>query len=139
MDCLVKEISSEETIDIRHRVMWPNMPVDYVRLPEDELGKHFGLFVNGELKSIVSLFVKDNKAQFRKFATNKCEQGKGYGTILLNQVMDIAAAEGVLAIWCNARLSKSSYYLKFGLKQTNTCFNKGGIQYVIMEKVLVNA
>ncbi|MEH6514757.1 MAG: GNAT family N-acetyltransferase [Maribacter arcticus] len=131
----IVQITSEETLSIRHKVMWPNKPIDYVQLPNDAEGKHFGYFKNDELISVISLFVENNEAQFRKFATLKEYQGKGFGSDLLNELMLISAKEQLSKIWCNARINKIDYYSKFGMIETNNKFIKGGIGYVIMERI----
>lgn len=121
-------------LPIRHKVMWPDKPMSYVELPNDEKGKHFGLFVNGEITSIISLFKSNNEAQFRKFATLIEHQGFGYGTILLNKVIDLIKKEKIAKLWCNARVEKSKFYERFDLTSTTKKFKKGGIEYVIMER-----
>lgn len=131
----IVQITSEETLSIRHKVMWPNKPIDYVQLPNDAEGRHFGYFKNDELISVISLFVENNEAQFRKFATLKEYQGKGFGSELLNELMLISEKEQLSKIWCNARINKIDYYSKFGMKETNNQFIKGGISYVIMERI----
>jgi predicted GNAT family N-acyltransferase len=131
----IVQITSEETLSIRHKVMWPNKPIDYVQLPNDAEGRHFGYFKNDELISVISLFVENNEAQFRKFATLKEYQGKGFGSELLNELMLISAKEQLSKIWCNARINKIDYYSKFGMIETNNKFIKGGIGYVIMERI----
>lgn len=130
----IAEITSEETIPIRHEVMWPNKPIDYVRVPNDDKGKHFGLFINDKLIAVISLFVENDEAQFRKFACLVEYQGKGYGTLLLKHVINMANQNKLNKIWCNARIDKAYYYAKFGMARTNEEFVKGGIEYVIMEK-----
>ncbi|SHO62632.1 GNAT family N-acetyltransferase [Algoriphagus zhangzhouensis] len=134
MEHKILEISANEVLLIRHTVMWPTKPIDYVRLPNDENGRHFGLYINDQLVSVISLFIENSLAQFRKFATLKKYQGKGYGTILLNEIMLIAQENKLSKIWCNARVEKSSFYEKFGMQITDKTFEKGGIIYVIMEK-----
>ncbi len=37
-------------------------------------------------------------------------------------------------IWCNARISKSGFYQKFGMTGTAVTFEKEGIGYVVMER-----
>ena len=133
----IKQITSSETLPIRHKVMWPNKPIEYVELPNDENAKHFGLFVNGEVTSIISLFTENNEVQFRKFATLKEFQGLGYGTILLKSIIDLVKKEGIRKLWCNARVEKSKFYERFNLKTTDKKFEKGGIEYVVMEKLLL--
>lgn len=134
MDHKILEIPVYKVLEIRHTVMWPTKPIDYVRLPNDEEGRHFGLYINDELVSVISLFIENSQAQFRKFATLEKHQGKGYGTILLNEIMSIAQENKLSKIWCNARVEKSSFYEKFGMKATDKTFEKGGVSYVIMEK-----
>lgn len=129
------EITADDAVPIRHKVMWPNHSIDYVKLPNDHEGKHFGLFVDHTLISVVSLFITNKEAQFRKFATLNEYQGKGYGTMLLKEIMHIAEKEQLSKIWCNARTAKTNYYTKFNLQITTTEFVKGGINYVIMERI----
>ncbi len=113
--------------------MWPEKDISYVQLPEDEDGHHFGLYLSGELVSVVSLFVKGQRAQFRKFATLPQYQGKGYGSMLLQHLFRQAATQGITQLWCNARKEKASFYRRFGLQETNHTFMKDGKSYVVME------
>ncbi len=136
MSSVIRTIPFESTWPIRHEVMWPDMPFDFVKLPEDEQGQHLGLFVQDELISIISVFFSSGEAQFRKFATIKKHQGKGYGTKLLTYLMTDLEDRQLSRIWCNARIDKSDYYEKFGLVATDKTYIKGGIQFVIMEKLL---
>ena len=130
------ELTATQTWPIRHQVMWPDKPLEYVKLPNDAIGNHFGLMVAGNLVSIISLFERDNEIQFRKFATLKQEQGKGYGSFLLSNVLKDNISLSTKTIWCNARTDKSTFYQKFGLQPTKDTFNKGGIDYVIMKKII---
>lgn len=130
----IQQIEAATTWNLRHQVMWPNCPINYVKLPKDEEGIHFGLFVNDELQSVISLFVEGKNAQFRKFATHQSTQGKGYGTRLLKHLMKYAEEQEIDRIWCNARCDKTSFYKRFGMETTDQFFEKGGISYVIMEK-----
>ncbi|WP_299442879.1 GNAT family N-acetyltransferase [uncultured Aquimarina sp.] len=134
----IVEITSEQTLNIRHKTMWPDKPIDYVRVVNDHEGRHFGLFINDKMISVISLFIINEEAQFRKFATLADYQGKGFGTILLKKIMSIAEDENIHKIWCNARIDKSNYYAKFGMILTDDKFTKDGIEYIIMEKTFAN-
>ncbi|AJY75630.1 GNAT family N-acetyltransferase [Paenibacillus beijingensis] len=132
----IRRINKEMAWELRHVVMWPDKDVDYVKLQDDDEGIHYGLFSNERVVSVISLFVDGDEAQFRKFATLRHEQGKGYGSKLLQYVLDEAQSMGIERIWCNARKNKAPFYAKFGLAQTPSIFSKGGIEYVIMEKLM---
>ncbi len=130
----IKEITASATLDLRQRILWPNKPLQYVRLPQDNKGIHFGLYREKQLIAVGSLFIEGAEAQFRKLATTTNEQGKGYGSLLLSHIMDYCKAKAVERIWCNARVDKQDFYLKRGLKPTKEKFSKYGIAYLVMEK-----
>ena len=129
----IKRVCAEQTWNLRHEVMWPDRDIEYVKLEDDNEGIHFGLFVGVRMVSVISLFVEGESAQFRKFATSKSEQGKGYGISLLKTALYEMKELGVKRVWCNARISKVEFYKKFGFCKTDKCFEKGGKSYVIME------
>jgi GNAT superfamily N-acetyltransferase len=129
-------VSLETALKIRQHVMWPNKPLDFVKVEGDEAGLHYALLLNGKPISVVSLFYGSDDMQFRKFATLPNHQGKGYGTRLLTHIMCEAHEKGVGRIWCNARISKAGFYKKFGLAETTQTFTKDGIGFVVMERWL---
>lgn len=135
---IIRQITKEETWPIRQLVMWPNKPIEYCILENDEVGFHYGVYIdNHDPVSVISLFVENGVAQFRKFATRQEEQGKGYGTALLNFAIHEAKKQGCHTIWCNARKLKASFYETFGLVATHDEFMRGNIAYVKMEKSLI--
>ncbi|ELR68827.1 GCN5-related N-acetyltransferase [Fulvivirga imtechensis AK7] len=133
---MIKEITADATWPLRQEVMWPDKDMDYIRLPDDSNGRHYGYYVDHQLISVISLFEQSDSIQFRKFATANPHQGKGYGTQLLQHVLDSLVGTGHCRIWCNARIDKALFYEKFGLKKTATRFEKDGVSYVVMEKLL---
>lgn len=133
----IEQISAPYTWALRHEVMWPDKPIEYVQLPMDYQGIHWGLYVQNELTSVISMFEQEaGDFQFRKFATRTEHQGKGYGSALLRAAFEWIAGQGAHRIWCNARVIKSEFYRRFGMAETDSTFTKGGINYVIMEKIL---
>lgn len=132
----IKEIQPFETWEIRHRVMWAGKSLEDIKLPNDDTGLHFGLFRGSILLSVVSVFLENNAAQFRKFATENVEQGKGYGAKLLDHLIQECTARNVKTLWCNARTSASGFYEKFGLEIISESWVKDGIEYVKMSRDL---
>ena len=131
----IKNIQASETWDLRHRVMAPNRPFDSIKLPKDEEGLHFGLFEEEKLISVISLFIENDTAQFRKFATEISEQNKGYGSILLNHIIEESVKNNVKNLWCNARMSAFGFYEKFGFKAISETWMGNEIEYVKMERI----
>ncbi|MEE9364483.1 MAG: GNAT family N-acetyltransferase [Cellulophaga sp.] len=138
MKTTIKQITAEETWSLRHKVMWPNESIDYIKLPEDNYGVHFGLFKKQLLVSVISLFIKNDTAQFRKLATLISEQNHGYGGQLLDYIINYSSSKEIKTLWCNARKEKIQFYEKRGLLKTPEEFSKGGIDYVILTKQITN-
>ena len=52
----IQKVSADDLMEIRHLVLWPDKPREFVKVPEDESGIHFGLYFEGALVSVISLF-----------------------------------------------------------------------------------
>ncbi|KOP36374.1 N-acetyltransferase [Flavobacterium sp. WLB] len=129
----IKPIQASQTWQIRHEVMWPDQPFEFVQLEEDNSGFHFGVFEDHKLVSIISCFIEGKEMQFRKLATLSAFQGKGIASHLLEYILQFAKERDLEKVWCNARTNKKSFYEKFGMKDTFKTFTKAGQEYTIME------
>jgi len=130
----IKEIKPSETLDLRHRILSPNQSMESIILEEDDSGQHFGIFNANLLIAVISLFIKNDVAQFRKFATETSKQNKGYGSILLNRVIEEAIKNNVDTIWCNARVTAIEFYRKFGFVVVSDMWINNEVEYVKMER-----
>ncbi len=105
-------------------------------LPNDADGLHYGLFDSGQLVSVISMFVSDKHAQFRKFATDNAYQGKGFGSQLLGFLIDTAKGLNIKELACDARITAIGFYEKFGMKVNSEVFQKSGKDYVRMSLMI---
>lgn len=129
----IEQIRYELTWRIRHEVMYPDLPFESIKLPEDPEGIHFGLYYQDRLTSVVSVFYEGDVFQFRKLATLDAFQNKGLGSMLLSYIIEFIKCEKGHKIWCNARVSAVPFYEKFGFKTRGREFIAQGINFVIME------
>jgi len=134
----IEQIRDDLTWRIRHEAMYPNLPMEAVKLENDDEGMHFGLYANDQLTSVVSLFHEGTSYQFRKFATISEMQNNGYGSMLLRHIIQYVTAMGATLLWCNARVSAVGFYEKFGFVKTDKTSQKHQIDFVIMELELYN-
>ncbi len=132
----IRSIAPEQTYSLRHSVLWPNKPFDYVKIENDEEGHHFGAFRAEELVAVISLFVDGNESRFRKFAARPDCQRQGIGTLLLNHVIDVAKQSGATTLWCDARLDAADFYRRFGMEAVSEVFYKGPIPYAKFSRTL---
>jgi predicted GNAT family N-acyltransferase len=129
----IEQIQIELALPVRHRAMYPGQDRDLAKLPDDEEGIHFGLFDHNKLISVVSWFRRnEQEAQFRKLATLEEFRSSGYGTLLMQSIMEFSKSENITSLWCNARVSATNFYKKLGFTETGKRFTKNGIDYVIM-------
>lgn len=132
----IAAIKASQTWQIRHDVMWPDQPFEFVQLKEDDLGEHFGVFNGEKLVSIVSCFFSEDEMQFRKLATLEQFQGQGIASELLKYVLKLAREKKIKKVWCNARTNKKSFYEKFGMEDTGRTFEKSSQEFTIMQILL---
>ena len=150
----MRRITPQQTVPLRHAVLWPNKPVEYVLLPEDSTGYHYEAFddsTTGEPLAVISLFLEDippegdpdahrgadsptpAMARFRKFACEPSFQGRGIGTTLLRYVLDVTRDElNCRVLWCDARVESAGWYERRGLSKFGRTFYKGEVEYIRM-------
>ncbi|KIP07920.1 hypothetical protein PHLGIDRAFT_127354 [Phlebiopsis gigantea 11061_1 CR5-6] len=139
----IRRIAPEDTVALRHTVLWPDKPVSYVLLPEDGAGHHFGAFLSETPVpvAVISLFVEPllaetspRTARFRKFACDPSHQGCGIGSALLRHIFTVAKSElGCAVIWCDGRVKTAPWYEKRGMRRFGDLFYKGPVEYVRMK------
>lgn len=132
----IRPVPLKEVWLLRHLVMYPNYPEDVIKLKDDALGLHLGIYKAGELVSVVSVFQQGRNMQFRKLATRKDWQGKGLASALLHHIDNLAQQKRVQRLWCNARLSATGLYKKMGMYATGQSWQALGQDFIVMEKKL---
>lgn len=109
----VKQIPPQETYPVRQPVLRPDKPLESCIFDGDdaETTVHFGLYENGELAGVASLFKVKNDAiaeedqyQLRGMAVLANHQKKGFGEKLLKAAEDYAMSRYAGLLWFNAKL-----------------------------------
>ena len=129
------ELSIEDCIDLRHKVLWPDLPRDESRVPGDDVARHFGIVRDGTVISCLSAFCDGkDRVQIRKFATRQQLQGQGLGTQLLKEVLSKLQQEGVQSVFLDARLTAVPFYLRAGFTTEGNPFIRKGLTFIRMVK-----
>ena len=132
----IKKVSVEDILPIRHKVLWPDKPFEFVKVEGDEEGIHFGLYENSILVTIISLFAEGKSLRFRKFATLTEYQNRGLGKLMILKVIDYAQENSFERLWCDARTDALNFYERVGFKKFSEPFFKENIEYYKIEKIL---
>lgn len=129
----IEEVEYQEILKLRQEVMYPDKDLDFVKLENDSKGLHLGIYDEGNLASIVSLFIEGRDIQFRKLATRPEFQCKGYASKLIKYILDYANEMEFNKVWANSRVNVYPFYEKLGFQKTANTFTKNGYDYVIIE------
>lgn len=131
---IISEAPYQDVLALRQQVMYPDKDIEFVKLPDDNLGLHIGVYEADELLSVMSIFLHvPGEIQFRKLATRRDKQKKGYASALMKWLIDYGNDMKFERIWCNARIDTTDFYKKSGYKETENRFSKNEYDYVIME------
>ena len=129
---LIENITPEDTLDIRHRVLWPNKPKEHCIVAGDQGAKHFGAFLNNVLVGVASTYELEGAVRLRKFAVENQHQSKGIGSELFKHALGHAVKSNATVFWCDARENAVEFYRQFGLSAEGSRFFKSDIPYLKM-------
>ena len=132
----IRRISWEETIPLRHQVLWPNKKIEYCYVEGDQTAWHYGVFELEKLVSVASIFPENKSARLRKFATAENYQGQGIGTAVIKHIISELKSKEVTEFWCDARESAIGFYERFEMRVEGEKFFKGHIPYFKMSLVI---
>ena len=130
------KISSEQTMLLRQRVLWPNETTEFCRVDGDEDASHFGAFINDNLVCVASVYLTQGKARLRKFATDTDYQNQGVGSKMLSHIIQSLKSTEANLFWCDARESALDFYRRFGMTPYGVSFYKQDIPYFKMKLTL---
>ncbi|MDR2955110.1 MAG: GNAT family N-acetyltransferase [Prevotella sp.] len=132
---IINEVPYQDVLRLRQEVMYPDKDIDFVKLDDDNMGLHIGVYENQQLVSVMSIFLHNGKEiQFRKLATLKEMQGRGYASALMQWLIAYANDMKFERLWCNARVGATDFYKKFDYKETDNRFSNNGYEYIVMER-----
>jgi ribosomal protein S18 acetylase RimI-like enzyme len=119
----IKQITSQETIIVRHPVLREGKPIDSCKFDSDDLAStfHLGAFYKNQLTGVITVLSNNlsainlpNHYQIRGMAVLQEFQKKGIGEALVNYAEnEIKKLKGNL-IWMNARIVAVGFYEKLG-------------------------
>lgn len=135
----IEQVTPRLTYKLRRDVLYPNKQIAEMEMEEDNNGVHFGGFKGNKLVAVVSVFQKATDFQFRKLAVEPNFQGVGLGNAMLKYIENYAQENDGTRMWCNARVSAIGFYLKAAYSPTGEIFTRDGIDFQILEKVIIPA
>ena len=121
-----KTIPLEQVYELRSQILRPDQPLDSCYYTEDNLQ---GVFHVGALNSkqeviaIASFYpqvfepaLDKSSLRLRGMACAVEYQGQGVGSKLLQKGIEICKQQGADLLWCNARITASTFYTKLGFE-----------------------
>ena len=81
---------------------------------------------------MASIYLSEDSARLRKFATLPDYQGRGIGSKVLAKAIEQLKQQNINRFWCDARTTATAFYQKFGLSVEGREFVKSGVSYFRM-------
>lgn len=128
----IKRINAADTLALRQRVLWPNKTKEFCRVDGDESATHYGIYEASELVGVASTYINGDSVRLRKFAVEHRCQGKGYGSQLLQYIINAERSKDVREFWCDARKTAIAFYQRFGMAVEGEEFYKADVAYFKM-------
>ncbi|MDP4587834.1 MAG: GNAT family N-acetyltransferase [Flavobacteriales bacterium] len=124
---IVKQIRSEETRAVLHRVLWPHIEQEkdcVIDIDEREDAIHLGAYLDQKLVAVCSLFemhsskIEDKKQyRLRAMASLPEVRGSGAGKMIVQEALRLVESKGMDVLWCDARKVALGFYEKLGFER----------------------
>ncbi|MFE3866899.1 GNAT family N-acetyltransferase [Flavobacterium sp. LS2P90] len=142
----IKEITAKETFSVRHPVLRAGKPKETCHFDGDnfESTVHFGLFLEQELKGVISLFknitdlfAENIQYQIKGMAVLENYRKKGLIEALILHCEKYCITRNANLIWFNARKDAVGFYQKMAYQKKGMPFEIENIgEHVVMFKNL---
>ena len=129
----IHKIQWQQTLAIRHKVLWPDKSEAFCKVSGDETATHFGVYLENNLVCVASIYLDGTTARLRKFATLESFQNQGIGKHVISHIISTLKKSNCKYFWCDARVSAIGFYSKFNMSPEGDEFNKSGVQYIKMK------
>lgn len=125
-----RQIPAALTYELRQHVLWPDSPIERVKIPEDQQGLHIGAYEEENLIAVGSFFFDLPFVRLRKLAVLPEKQGCGIGSNLIRFAARQPDLQKADQIWCDAREDSVRFYKRLGFRIDGDAFEKLGAFYV---------
>lgn len=129
----IRIVAIHDILPIRHHVLWPDKPISFCQVEGDDSATHYGVYVKEELVCVASIYIKEQTARLRKFATLADFQGRGIGSQLITHILNELKRGQITCFWCDARETAHHFYEKFKMEIQGPVFKKSGVSYYKMQ------
>lgn len=131
----IRFISTEETLDLRSRILRPGQPIENCQYPADDenLTFHLGVVIDAKIVSngtfiqqqstLPSLVNAKLPYRLRGMATENGFQRQGLGKLIIETALVELQKRNCDLLWFNARVSAEEFYKKLGFISIEDIFD----------------
>lgn len=143
---VIQTVRAEDVRPLRATILRPEQPLEASIYPddEDESTVHVAAFIEGCIMGIASIYNEpppknvngeipaeayepSASYRLRGMATAPEARGRGVGRAVIEECFKRTETQGADFLWCNARLSATGFYDRFGMRRTGKEFHIEGI------------
>lgn len=134
----IHTLAVDQILTFRQAHLWPDKPIDHVKMLGDDAALHLGAFDGENLIGVASFFQESSGMRLRKLAVAPDYRGAGLGSKLVQEGAAMAKEQGFAELWCDARQSACGFYQALGFVLEEHTFTKSGLTYQIARLNLKN-
>lgn len=127
----IHTIQTDQTLVFRQANLWPDEPIDHVKVPGDDTVVHLGAFNGETLIGVASFFRQPPRVQLRKLAVAPTHRSAGLGSKLVRRGALLMHKEGIEQMWSDARVTATGFYEALGFEIDTETFEKTGLLYKV--------
>lgn len=116
----VRVVDSEETLDLRQRVLRPGWTLEQMRAASDR-APQIAVYEDGRVVATANVRPdgmpgdpREGDWRLRGMASEPGLRGRGYGAAALRAALDHVRENGGKRVWCNARTGAIGFYERHG-------------------------
>lgn len=126
--------NSEDAFVIRNEVFVKEqyVPVEEELDDQDKICDHLVIYLQGEPVATGRIIIENKKYYLGRVAVLKKYRGKGFGKILVNELLNKIFLQGEKEVFIHAQVSAEGFYKKLGFKPYGEKFFEAGIEHINM-------
>lgn len=130
-DFTFETLPADAVMRFRQAMLWPDKPLDHVRVCGDDTASHVGCHDNGALIAAGSFYGAGAQVRLRKLAVHPQYRRRGLAAAIVRTGAIKVRDQGATQLWCDARQTALGFYTSLGFVIDPEVFEKSGVAYQV--------
>lgn len=131
---VVDEAEFKEALELRYQVFVDEqgVPRNLERDDDDLVANHVLVQDNGKTVGCGRIVIKEDYGKIGRIAVAKSSRKQGVGTMVCQELIEIAKEKGYKKVKLHAQLNSKGFYKRIGFQEFGDKFMEAGIPHIMM-------